>query len=108
MPDDAILSDLALKLDEARRRARLTDEELAQRGGTSRVAIVKLRSGAGGVSLKTFIRILRGLGRLDRLERLFAEEDAYRPSGAQEAIPRKRVRHSRKQPEHGFTWDEDA
>ena len=106
LTDDEILADLATKLDHIRRAKALKDEELVAKGGTSRFVLSKFRSGTGGITLKSFVRLLRGLGELDSLEALLKAPDHYSPTGKHENIPAQRVRD--KKAEHGsFVWGED-
>lgn len=104
--DDEILTDLAGKLDYIRRTKELKDEELVAKGGTSRFVLNKFRSGAGGITLKSFVRLLRGLGELDRLESLLKAPDYYSPTGRHREIPAHRVR-DKKEGYSGFLWGED-
>lgn len=106
LTDDEILADLAGKLDHIRRAKGLKDEELAAKGGTSRFVLKKFRSGAGGITLKSFIRLLRGLGELDSLESLLKPPDRYSPTGKHRDIPAQRVR-DKKAEDTGFVWGED-
>ena len=106
LTDDEILADLAGKLDHIRRAKELKDEELVAKGGTSRFVLKKFRSGAGGITLKSFVRLLRGLGELDRLESLLKAPENYSPTGRHTNIPVRRVR-SKKKENSGFVWGED-
>ena len=106
LTDDEILTDLAGKLDHIRRAKGLKDEELVAKGGTSRFILKKFRSGSGGITLKSFVRLLRGLGELDSLESLLKPPGGYSPTGKQRDIPAQRVR-DRKGKESGFVWGED-
>ncbi len=104
LTDEAILRDLASRIDVLRRSHRLKDEELAARGGTSRPLIFKFRSG-GGITLTTFIRILRGLGELGRLEHAFSISEEYHPGGGGKQTLPKRVREKA---DPGFSWGDEA
>jgi len=104
--DDEIIRDLAKKFDEFRRYKKIKDEDLAKKGGTSRVLINKFRNDHGGISLKTFIRLLRGLGELEKLERFLEIPNQYSPTGGNMDIPEHRVR-DRKKDYSGFEWGED-
>jgi hypothetical protein len=110
LTDDEILADLAKKLDFIRRARRVKDEELVAKGGTSRFVLEKFRSASGGITLKSFVRLLRGLGELDRLELLLKEPVGYTPTGKGDDIPAHRVRdRDRKSNEQagGFVWGDD-
>ena len=104
--DDEILQDIANKLDILRRSKKIKDCELASRGGNNRILFEKFRNGHGSVSLKTFVRFLRGLNELDRLESMLDFAKGYTPTEEHSKIPRKRVR-DRKSKEFEFSWDED-
>ena len=106
LTDDEILADLASKLDLVRRARELKDEDLVARGGTSRFVLTKFRSGSGGITLRSFVRLLRGLGELDRLESLLKAPDRYSPTGKRTQIPAQRVR-DKKRDDRGFVWGED-
>ena len=106
LTDDEIMQDLAEKFDLLRRSKEIKDETLAAKGGTNRMQISRFRNGQGGISLKTFIRILRGMDELDRLEDLLKVDMDYHPSGKASSIPRKRVRNSVSDAS-AFTWGED-
>ena len=104
--DQEILQDLAEKLDLLRRMKQIKDTELVQKGGTNRDALNNFRSGRGGISLTTFIRLLRGLDELDRLEACFQVQQPFSPTGKHRKIPEKRVRDKQCR-ENTFTWGED-
>ena len=104
--DDEIMQDLADKIDLLRRYKNIKDTELVARGGTNRVALNNFRNGHGGISLRSFIRILRGLGELDRLETCLTIPQEYSPTGKKNKIPEKRVRN-RKSGKKEFVWGED-
>ena len=104
--DEEIMADLAAKIDLLRRYKGIKDEELVTRGGTNRVALNKFRKGKQGITLKTFIRLLRGLDELHRLESMLEVPDEYSPTGKHRNIPARRVR-DRKEPKRPFTWGED-
>ncbi len=106
LTDEEILADLARKLDHLRRAKKLKDEELVARGGTSRFVLNKFRSGAGGITLTSFVRLLRGLGELDQLESLLKQSDYYTPTGRNRDIPAQRVRDS-KEEDKPLLWGED-
>ncbi len=61
------LSDVADGVATWRKLRGLTQLQLADRAGVSRDTLVRLERGDGGVSTENLLRILRGLGILDRL-----------------------------------------
>ncbi len=105
--DEEIMKDLASKLDLIRRMKEIKDEELVAKGGTNRVVLNKFRNGHGGISLKSFIRLLRGIGELDRLESLLKIPEQYSPAGKSRTIPKNRVR-TKKNKNTDFIWGDDA
>jgi hypothetical protein len=97
---------LANKIDLLRRHKSIKDTELVAQGGTNRVALSNFRNGRGGINLKTFVRLLRGLGELDRLETCFNVPQQYSPTGRRSQIPEKRVRNKKSEASK-FIWGED-
>lgn len=61
--NDAQLFCLATTLKEERLKARLTQQELAERIGTKKTFISRLENGKADVQLNTLFRIFEGLGR---------------------------------------------
>lgn len=61
--NDAQLFCLATTLKEERLKARLTQQELAERIGTKKNYISRLENGKADVQLNTLFRIFEGLGR---------------------------------------------
>jgi len=61
---EAMAFRLGVLLKEARKEARLTQEELAQKTGTKKSYISRIESGKSEIQLSTFYRILKiGLGK---------------------------------------------
>lgn len=60
---DAQIFCLATTLKEERQKARLTQEQLAERIGTKKTYISRLENGKADVQLNTLFRIFEGLGR---------------------------------------------
>jgi hypothetical protein len=106
MNDDAIIQDLASRLDHSRRAQHLKDSELSAKGGFSDITMGQFRSGKN-ITLKTFIRILRALGELERLENVFSAADSWRPMGTRNDIPEKRVR-GKKTTKKPFVWGDES
>lgn len=105
MTDDEILADLSERFDLLRRRKEIRDQDLVKAGGTNGIAVTKFRGG-GNITLKTFVRLLRGLGELERLENLLDSSVPYTPSGAEPKIPERRVRKKTK-PAKDFRWGDE-
>lgn len=72
LTDDAVLAELGERLARARLDLNLSQRELEERAGVSRSAIQAAEKGRS-VSLTTLVRLLRGLGLLDALDRLVPE-----------------------------------
>ena len=68
MSDPAIVAALCQMLKQVRLRQNLTQEQLAEKAGLSRSAISDLENGRKGVSLLTFIQVLRALQQLHLLD----------------------------------------
>jgi len=78
----------------ARRMRRLSQEDLAQRIGTSLSTVRRMEDGYAGTALHTFLRALHVLGRLDDLARAMTpENDALGMELVREQLP-QRVRTS--------------
>jgi len=65
--DEAILGELGDRLRQARLNANVTQQDLAERAGVSLGALRGAEAGSG-TSMTTFVRIMRALGLLDRIE----------------------------------------
>lgn len=92
MKDIDIIHDLAEKIDRIRIRKRLKDKDVEAAGGISRQLLSDFRNGKRSVSLKSFIRLLRGIGELDRLQTLLSDSSDYSPMLGEEKELPKRVR----------------
>ena len=88
--DEEIVKDLGQKIEYLRRLKGLQSKELCEKGGSGYTAYRNLINGKNGVSLKTFVSLLRGLGELDALEKLFTVKNEYSPTG-QIHEPKKRI-----------------
>ena len=105
MTDEEILKNLAERFDAIRKKKEIKDADLVSRGGANGIAMGKFRSGEN-ITLKTFVRLVRGLGELDRLERLFSASEEWSPTGSDDKTPRRRVR-DKKKPAQPFTWGDE-
>ena len=104
--EDAILSDLAAKFDRIRLEKRLKDEDIERIGGVSRQLISSFRNGKRSISLRSFIRLLKGINEIERLQTLFPDSDSYSPRTEQSKVPRKRVRDTQESP-GTFQWGDE-
>jgi len=69
LTDDDIIKEFGSRYEKIRLNKRLSDEDVMKTGGVSKDAIHRLKNGLN-INLSNFIKILRGLGELDSLEKL--------------------------------------
>lgn len=70
-PED-VEAALGTRLEELRLGKNMNQSQIAEEAGVSRRTITRLENG-GGVSLDTFIRVMRALGVADRFQALFPD-----------------------------------
>ena len=93
-PVSRALRRLGQDISAARRMRRLSQEDLAQRIGTSLSTVRRMEDGYPGTALHTFLRALHVLGRLDDLaQAMTLENDALGMELVREQLP-QRVRTS--------------
>ena len=84
------LRSLGHDLSMARRMRRLTQEDLAQRMGTSLSTVRRMEDGYPGTALHTFLRALHVLGRLEDVVKVMAlEQDTLGLELAQHQLPQR-------------------
>ncbi|MDR5860699.1 helix-turn-helix domain-containing protein [Halomonas eurihalina] len=84
------LGNLGHDLSMARRMRRMTQEDLAQRIGTSLSTVRRMEDGYPGTALHTFLRALHVLGRLEDVVRVMSlEQDTLGLELAQEQLPQR-------------------
>ena len=94
-PVERALHRLGQDISTARRMRRLSQEDLAQRIGTSLSTVRRMEDGYPGTALHTFLRALQVLGRLEPMVKVMAmENDALGTELVREQLP-QRVRTSR-------------
>lgn len=95
-PVDRALLRLGRDISAARRARRLSQEDLAQRIGTSLSTVRRMEDGNAGTALHTFLSALHVLGRLNDVTKIMAmENDALGMDLLREQLP-QRVRHPRR------------
>lgn len=100
--DAEILRELGARIRAQRIQQELTVEELATRAGLSTLTLLKAEQG-GNPTLRTLLRVLRALGRIDLAESLVPAPPASplahmaRIADGTTSTPR-RVRHKRRPP----------
>lgn len=93
-PVERALRRLGQDISTARRMRRLSQEDLAQRIGTSLSTVRRMEEGYPGTALHTFLRALQVLGRLDAVLKVMAmENDVLGMELVREQLP-QRVRTS--------------
>lgn len=110
MTDREVLQELADRLDFLRRTKGYSDQQTSQRGGVSVRTMVAFRRSHKDIALTSFIKLLRGIGELERLERLLPPAEAvFSPARQRFVEPPKRIR--RKPPGPGsddFSWGDES
>ncbi|MDX9763880.1 MAG: helix-turn-helix domain-containing protein [Chiayiivirga sp.] len=93
-PVARVLRRLGQDISAARRMRRLSQEDLAQRIGTSLSTVRRMEDGYPGTALHTFLRALHVLGRLDDLaQAMTLENDTLGMGLVREQLP-QRIRTS--------------
>ncbi|NRB39389.1 MAG: hypothetical protein HRU20_13120 [Pseudomonadales bacterium] len=87
LSDSEIYAALGKAFDTARVANGVPDKEVLAQGNVSSDALNKFRQNKGGITLLNFIKLMRGIDELDKLEALFADV---------EKVERQRVRKSDK------------
>jgi len=72
LTDESVLRELGNRLKQTRLERNITQDRLAREAGVAKTTVERLESG-GGVQLESFIRILRALDLLDRLDAVLTE-----------------------------------
>ncbi len=72
LSDEAVLGELGSRLAQTRLERNVSQSRLASEAGVAKTTIERLERG-GGIQLESFIRILRALGLLDRLDVVLSE-----------------------------------
>ncbi|MGZ9571328.1 helix-turn-helix domain-containing protein [Alcaligenes nematophilus] len=95
-PVDRALLRLGRDISAARRARRLSQEDLAQRIGTSLSTVRRMEDGNAGTALHTFLSALHVLGRLNDVTKVMTmENDALGMDLLREQLP-QRVRRPRR------------
>jgi hypothetical protein len=110
LTDEQIFAELAGRLDYLRRVKRYTDRQLAERGGISLRTSAAFRKAHKDITLTSFIKLMRGVGELGRLEQLLPPvEPTYSPAAQRFVEPPKRVRSKRSRIKRdGFVWGDES
>ena len=84
----------------------IKETEIEESAGISRKTFYNFKQGATGISLKNFIRLLRAMGEVKRLQWMFPESESYSPRRGNEPELPKRVRDKQKT-EGTFQWGDE-
>lgn len=106
MSDEALLKELGQRLARLRLERNLTQAALAEQAGISKRTLERLESGAAATQLSLFLRVLRQLDLLERLELLIPEPQPS-PLALLELRQSARRRASRRRvgkPARAWTW----
>ena len=95
MADDDIIKDMAEQFEKLRIRKQIKETDIEETCGISRRTLYNFRQGTTAITLKSFIRLLRGIGELHRLQTLLNDSKEYSPIGGEEKELPKRVRDKR-------------
>lgn len=106
MNDEDIIRSLAEQVEKLRISRHMKETEIESIAGISRKTFYNFRQGSTGTSLKNFIRLLRALGEVERLQWMFPEPEDYSPRGKKERELPKRVR-DRQTPDSDFLWGDE-
>ncbi len=105
MSDKAILAEIGVRLKRRRLNRNLTQQEVAEQAGLTRMTVGEFERGASS-SMLTLVRILRVLEALDELES-FLPDTGPSPLQLAKLHGRQRQRASRKRSDHEKRSDHD-
>jgi len=106
MEDEAIIKNMADQFEKLRIRKHIKETDIEETSGISRRTLYNFRQGTTAITLKSFIRLLRGIGELDRLQTLLTDPKEYSPlAGMEKELP-KRVR-DREIRNKNFKWGDE-
>jgi len=106
MTDHEIVKSLGKMFDQLRIHKQLQDKDILSASGTSSSVLAKFRSGKGNITLETFVKLMRAVNELDKLENLLLLPDVYSPTASKDK-QQKRVIKPAIKPKLNFVWEED-
>lgn len=105
--DKDVIRELGDRYEKIRLKKGLSDEDVSKKGGATIAAIQRLKSGEN-INLVNFIKILRGLGEINRLDKLLVIEDDFSIREKVKKSTPKRVFKSKKSNDNNdFVWGDD-
>jgi len=100
---------LSQKVEEIRLKRNITQSRLAHEAGVSRSTMTRLTQQGKGISLDSFIRILKALHLADKLEMLLRNSNISPLEELKRAQRPKRQRaRTKKQEQKKWTWTDNA
>jgi transcriptional regulator with XRE-family HTH domain len=105
MTDRDVVIALGKQYDQLRRHKQIQDKEILAASGSSSSVLAKFRGGKGNITLETFVKLLRAVGELDKLESLLVTPEQFSPTQQKNALP-ERI-HKPKNIKTKFTWGND-
>lgn len=105
MSDDAIIKFIAQNLEKIRLSQKITGRELAKKGGFSAQTFSNFLNKNSDIKLSTFIQILKGLKKLELLEKL-EYKVTYSPFSNETKLS-KRVRSRKIAQKNPIIWGKD-
>lgn len=106
LTNEDIIKELGKNYEELRLQKRLSDEDVHKKGGVSIDAIQRLKNGYN-INLLNFIKILKGLGELDKLQKLLEVKEEFSIQKTTKSAKPKRIFKSKKDINSEFIWGED-
>lgn len=96
LSDAAAQIELGKRIDIKRRENSLSIENLSEKSGVSISTISRMIDTTSSPSLLNFIKVLRALGEIDKLNTLLEPDTTFRPSTGVVTEPKKRIFKSKK------------
>lgn len=107
MTDKHILEVLGKRLESTRLHNGIKDKHVLKDGGVTSDALNKFRQASGGITLLNFVRLIRGVGELNQLEKLLVVEEAFTFKQSRTSTKKRRVVDPRNKTDKPFEWGED-
>jgi transcriptional regulator with XRE-family HTH domain len=108
MSDEALLRELGQRIARLRLERNLTQAQLAEQAGISKRTLERLEAGAAATQLSLFLRVLRQLDLLERLELLLPEPQpsplALLEQQQQQATRKRASRRRVAKPATSWSW----
>lgn len=106
LTENEIIKELGKRLDLVRRSKHIQLAELVKKSGANHDSLNRFFNGKGSISLKTFVRLIKGLGEMDKLDKLFVISNEFNPVQQKPAVPKKRIYAKNKKP-GAFKWGDE-